>query len=335
MGGSGAAAASTVGAGATPTAVASGTSVTVSWSASVLSNGTAVSGYVIKRYNASTLALQTTGSGCAGSITALTCTENAVPTGAWSYSVTPLFASNWVGGESAMSPAVVVDATPPTGTIDLTNGYQVGKYVPLTFTNSGGTGSVNAQLQRASAQFVNGACGTFSGWSTLWSTNPTLSFTDYSVSNAMCYQYRYVLTDSLGFSFTATTPKVAWVDYAGAVRYETPGVVMQWRLGDNPAVSGTAAADSVGTNVGTYTSGVTEGVTGELPERLEHRGELQRHYGRRRRHNANGTARRQRAALGRALVQDDIRAISRHCSPMALYQATRSSVYGWSPARNT
>ncbi len=231
----------------------------------MLSNGTAVSGYLIKRYNASTLAPQTIGSGCTGTITALTCTENAVPTGQWRYSVTPVFAANWMGAESAMSTTVVVDATPPTGTIGYTNGYQVGKYVSITLTSSSGVGSVNGQLQRTSAQFVNGACETFGVWSNVGPANPGSPISDTSVSNSTCYQYRYVLTDSLGFTFTATTSSVAWVDYAGAVRYETPGVVMQWRLGDSPSVNGTAAADSAGTNVGTYSSGVTEGLTGDLP----------------------------------------------------------------------
>ena len=55
----GAAAASSVNQGATPTASAPSTTVTVSWSATTLANGQAVSGYLVKRYDAATLAAQT------------------------------------------------------------------------------------------------------------------------------------------------------------------------------------------------------------------------------------------------------------------------------------
>ena len=64
-----AAAATTVNAGPTPTATVSGTSITVSWSASTLANGTAVSGYLLSRYDAATLTEQTVQSACAGKIT--------------------------------------------------------------------------------------------------------------------------------------------------------------------------------------------------------------------------------------------------------------------------
>ena len=58
-GGNGAAAATSVNQGATPTASAAGSTVTVSWAASTLATGRAVSGYLVKRYDAATLAPQT------------------------------------------------------------------------------------------------------------------------------------------------------------------------------------------------------------------------------------------------------------------------------------
>jgi hypothetical protein len=91
-----------------PTASVSNRSVTVSWAASAFVGGASVGGYVAKRYNASNQA-QTVLSNCSGTISALTCTENAVPVGTWQYSVTPKH-SNWVGTESAKSVAATVAA---------------------------------------------------------------------------------------------------------------------------------------------------------------------------------------------------------------------------------
>ena len=99
-GGNGAAAASSVNQGATPTVNAVGPAVTVSWAATTLANGQAVTGYLVKRYDAGTLAPQTILSACTGTITATTCVESGVPNGSWEYTVTPVFATNWQGVES-------------------------------------------------------------------------------------------------------------------------------------------------------------------------------------------------------------------------------------------
>jgi hypothetical protein len=109
-GGGGAAAASTVNPGATPTATVVGRAITVSWAASTLANGQAVTGYLVKRYDASTLAPQAVLTGCAGTITATSCVENGVPAGQWAYSVTPLFDTNWQGPQSVRSIAATVAA---------------------------------------------------------------------------------------------------------------------------------------------------------------------------------------------------------------------------------
>ena len=116
-GGHGAAAATTVGQGSTPSASALGRTVTVTWPASTLAGGQAVDGYQIKRYDSVTLVSQTITSACAGTVTATTCAESNVPEGSWVYTVTPRFATNWVGAESAKSPAVAV-AVAPTVTIN-------------------------------------------------------------------------------------------------------------------------------------------------------------------------------------------------------------------------
>ena len=111
-GGNGAAVAATVAQGATPVATTTDGSVTVSWAASSMSDGSPVDGYVVKRYDAGTLASQPLLSACADIRTALTCTEDDVPEGTWVYSVTPTFATSWRGPESLNSNSVRIDSTP-------------------------------------------------------------------------------------------------------------------------------------------------------------------------------------------------------------------------------
>lgn len=104
--GSGYSKASALPAGSTPTASSAVRQVTVSWTAS--GGAVPVSGYAVKRY-ALNGELQSIGSGCSGTISGLSCIEQAVPAGEWRYTVTPLN-NNWQGTESAKSTAVAVAA---------------------------------------------------------------------------------------------------------------------------------------------------------------------------------------------------------------------------------
>jgi uncharacterized repeat protein (TIGR01451 family) len=97
----------------TPVAGASGANVAVRWPAATFPNGTAVHGYVIHRYDATTGAPQTVGSGCAGTVTTTTCTEQNVPAGHWTYTDTPT-QDLWTGGESAHSNAVTISGAAPS-----------------------------------------------------------------------------------------------------------------------------------------------------------------------------------------------------------------------------
>ncbi|GAB3402687.1 hypothetical protein GCM10027515_12720 [Schumannella luteola] len=113
--GSAAATAATLGTGAKPTVSASAQSVTVSWTGS-----TPADGYVVTRYGSGGT-LQTILAGCAGTITATTCTESGVPAGSWQYTVTPRY-KNWVGVEGAKSSIVTTaaaDTTPPVHSFSL------------------------------------------------------------------------------------------------------------------------------------------------------------------------------------------------------------------------
>jgi hypothetical protein len=114
--------------GAKPTTSVTGRNVTVMWTASTI-GGAPVNGYNITRYNNGG-ALQTIGAGCTGTISALTCTENAVPAGTWKYAVTPL-QSSWIGTTGVKSVAVVVAAA----SLTLTSAITVSS-LPATLTGT-------------------------------------------------------------------------------------------------------------------------------------------------------------------------------------------------------
>lgn len=119
--GRGAAAATGVNAGARPAATASGSAVTVSWAASTLVTGQPVDGYILRRYDAQTLAPNAIGSACSDTIATTTCTEVDVPDGSWVYTVTPTVGASWRGTESTPSAALALDATPPDSSLSLTS----------------------------------------------------------------------------------------------------------------------------------------------------------------------------------------------------------------------
>jgi hypothetical protein len=127
--------------GSTPTASVSNRSVAVSWSASTMPGGGAVSGYVVKRYDTNGNA-QTIGSGCSGTIAALTCTETSVPGGTWRYTVTPV-KDNWVGTEGSQSSNATV-ASPS-----------------LSFSSSTTLTSLPTTLNGTIAAYVGGQTVTF------------------------------------------------------------------------------------------------------------------------------------------------------------------------------
>jgi len=108
--GSAAGAATVMPGGTAPSGGATGASVTISWTAADFPDGTAVAGYVISRYNASTGAPATVNAGCSGVVTTTTCTEQSVQPGTWVYTDTPVQLS-WTGAQSPASAPVVV---PPT-----------------------------------------------------------------------------------------------------------------------------------------------------------------------------------------------------------------------------
>ena len=102
----GAASATSVGSGAVPSVTHSSGSITLSWTPAALVSGAPVTGYLVRRYSAADLSEQTITTNCAGVITDLECVETGVPAGTWTYTVTPLVGTQWVGAESAQSEPV-------------------------------------------------------------------------------------------------------------------------------------------------------------------------------------------------------------------------------------
>jgi hypothetical protein len=107
--GTGAVAAKAMPPGSVPDVTVSSHDVTLTWAAGSFAGGGSVSAYVVTRYDAVTGIVQTTLAGCAGKVAALSCTEQSVPTGTWTYTITPASGDHWLGAEGAKSlPAVVL-----------------------------------------------------------------------------------------------------------------------------------------------------------------------------------------------------------------------------------
>jgi len=108
--GGAAGAANVMPAGTAPNGTVLSDQVTVTWAPSKFANGVPVAGYIVSRYNASTGATATVGSGCSGVLTTTSCTETSVAPGTWLYTDTPV-QLNWTGGQSADSAPVIVGVT--------------------------------------------------------------------------------------------------------------------------------------------------------------------------------------------------------------------------------
>jgi hypothetical protein len=177
-GSGGAAKASTVDQGATPTANATGSTVTVSWAATTLANGVPVSGYLVKRYDATTSTAQTVLAGCAGTVTATSCVENGVPNGSWRYTVIPVFATSWQGAESGQSTALVVngDVTAPTNSLGLsavTGGAFLGGSTVYYRGSAAGSLRLSNAVADAGSGPASSSTATLGGTATGWTHTPS------------------------------------------------------------------------------------------------------------------------------------------------------------------
>jgi hypothetical protein len=157
------------------------------------------------------------------------------------------------------------DATAPTsGSISYPNTVQLTTSVVVTLTTGtdSGSGLGAKYLQRSSASYVSGLCGTFGSFTSI-ATNPTTPYTD-TVTKGYCYKYRYVVNDNVGNSTTATSANVVKVStnaYNTAIT-GTAGLIDYWRLDE---ATGTTMTDTKATN-GTYVNAPTLGVAGAFDD---------------------------------------------------------------------
>lgn len=172
--GTGSAAAGTMPAGPTPSAVFNGTDTTVSWTAAELAGG-ATPSYIVKRYAGTTPSTPNTG--CDSATTALQCTESATPEGQWTYTVT-VAKGSWRGAASATSLEVHVPTFTPT---NLTAGTTTRTSVGLSWTD-------NSQIE--TGYRIQRLVG--DDWQTMGSDLPagTTSGSDWTITCSETRRYR-------------------------------------------------------------------------------------------------------------------------------------------------
>ena len=119
------------------------------------------------------------------------------------------------------------DATAPTGgSVSYTNGYLAVTSVALTVgdgTDASGINTGSRLVQRRSATLTGGTCGAYGTFATVTPTGTYPNFTDATVTSGNCYQYQYLVSDTLGNQATYTTTNAAKIDTAaptgGSVTY--------------------------------------------------------------------------------------------------------------------
>jgi hypothetical protein len=103
--------------GATPSSPSpNAPNVTVSFAQASTTNGTPITEYTVKRYAVGS-SIPSESFSCSGASSTVTCSDSNVPAGQWQYTDTPLYATNWVGIESAKSPIIDVGTANPSVTI--------------------------------------------------------------------------------------------------------------------------------------------------------------------------------------------------------------------------
>jgi len=263
-GGLAASRAATLPQGSTPTAAnAGGSSVTVSWPATLLPDGNPVAAYVVRVYDSTTDTPRAIGPDCDAGVTTTTCTESNAPDGSWRYTVEPR-QGLWFGPESLKSTAFVVDTVAPTATIDFPDdasthnpsSWNTGCAATICGTaadTTSGVASIEVSVQDpggnywdgdgfdSATEVLNAATGT-----TSW----TLAFPAANFVTDGAYTVRAVATDDVGltgddtnsFTFDETEPTSAITFPADAGIFNDAS----WNAGCTSTICGTAADTTSG-----------------------------------------------------------------------------------------
>ena len=212
-----------VNAGPQPSLAATGSSVTVSWTATTLSGGGTVGTYTVQRYDTAGNP-QTVGSNCSGTVTGLSCTELNVPNGTWRYSVTPVVGA-WKGAASTRS---TISVPVPT--------------VTSTSPSSLGQGATAQNVTVTGTNFVSGATVTLSG------SGITVNSTTFVSATQLTANLTVAATATTGArNVTVTNPSSAastcngcfTVNGAPTVTSTSPSSLGQGATAQNVAVTGT------------------------------------------------------------------------------------------------
>ncbi|MBE4718775.1 hypothetical protein DAD99_11650 [Pseudarthrobacter sp. AB1] len=188
-----------------PTASASAGAATVSWAQGATAAGRQVSSYTVARYSSATGGTKVAaGGGCSGTVTARTCSEAALPSGTWYYTVTPVLGF-WAGPESARSTGVTIAAaTPPAApTLSVPAIVNIAKAASVTVSvtaESGSSVTITVTDAPPAGTQQQTATQTLTANGSVQSTNFNLSaFKDGTIT------YTAVATNAAGIAGAATT----------------------------------------------------------------------------------------------------------------------------------
>lgn len=246
---SGAASTATLERGATPSAtVENRNSITVTWTATGMGNGVNATGYTVSRFDSSNTA-QTVLAGCSGIVTALTCTETAVPDGVWTYRITPHY-REWRGDASDASPAVRVDTVAPVNAITLTETTGgASKTGDTIFYRGAIAGSIrlsNAVSDPGGSGPASSSTGMLTGDTAGWNHTPS------SVASPANGPYVSNVISWAAGTTTAPTLGVAGIDVAG----NTAPTTLTMQRDDTAPTGGAISYPNGGTNASTVSVSV-------------------------------------------------------------------------------
>lgn len=256
---------------AAPAASASASSASIGWKQGTTVGGVPVTGYTVARYSTPTggTAVAATG-GCAGTVTALACSEAALPPGTWYYTITPMLGA-WAGAESPRSTgATAADTTPPaapniTAPANITSAPATGTSanvanVPVTITAEAGS---SVTVTATDTPPPGTTAQTVSQIFTATGSNQTISFNLLTLRDGTI-TYSAVATDAAGNTSaagTATSAKDATAPAVSAVTLVNGGTGNTIDQGDKVILKFSEALNA-STICSNWTSGGNQSVNG-------------------------------------------------------------------------